>query len=198
MKRLSAITIVFLIVGFVSGQLSPLAFGQTGDGWITLFDGSNLEGWNMIGDANWELAGDGSVGADSGNGFLVTAASYGDFELRLEFWVDEPANSGIFIRCTDPGNVSPDSSYEVNIFDTRPDQTYRSGGIVNVAAPDSVINTGGQWNTYEIRADGPRLMVTLNGVQTVDVEHGEFAAGAIALQYGAGIVKFRNVAIRPL
>ncbi len=198
MKRLSAITIGFLIVGFMSGQFSPPTSAQTGDGWTTLFDGSNLEGWNMIGDANWELADDGSVGADSGNGFLVTAASYGDFELRLEFWVDEPANSGIFIRCTDPGNVSPASSYEVNIFDTRPDQTYRSGGIVNVAAPETVVNTGGQWNTYEIRANGSRLEVTLNGIRTVDVRNDEFTAGAIALQYGAGIVKFRNVEIRTL
>ncbi len=198
MKSLSAVTVGLIVVGFMSGYISPAASGQTGDGWTTLFDGSSLEGWNMIGDANWELAGDGSVGADSGNGFLVTSDSYGDFELRLEFWVDTPANSGIFIRCTDPGNVSPESSYEVNIFDTRPDQTYRSGGIVNVAAPASVINTGGQWNTYEITADGSRLVVTLNGIRTVDVEHSEFARGAIALQYGAGIVKFRNVQIRTL
>jgi hypothetical protein len=198
MKRLSAITFGLIIVGCMNGPLSPLASGQTGEGWTTLFDGSNLEGWNMIGDANWELADDDSVGADSGNGFLVTAGSYGDFELRLEFWVDEPANSGVFIRCTDPGNISPASAYEVNIFDTRADQTYRTGGIVNVAAPESVINTGGQWNTYEIRADGSRLVVTLNGIRTVDVEHDGFAAGAIGLQYGAGIVKFRNVAIRTL
>ena len=198
MTRVFGITIGLLVVGIMSSQCSPPASLETGDGWTTLFDGSSLEGWNMIGDANWELADDGSVGADSGSGFLVTAASYGDFELRLEFWVDESANSGIFIRCTDPGNVSPESSYEVNIYDTRPDQTYRSGGIVNVAAPETVINTGGQWNTYEISADGPRLMVTLNGTRTVDVEHSEFSEGAIALQYGAGIVKFRNVQIRRL
>ena len=198
MKRLSAITIGFLIVGLMSGQFSPLAFGQTGDGWITLFDGSNLEGWNILGDANWELADDGSVGANSGGGFLVTEDSYEDFELRLEFWVDVPANSGIFIRCSDPEDVGDDSCYEVNIYDTRPDQTYRSGGIVNIAAPEAVINTGGQWNTYEIRADGARLVVTLNGIRTVDIEHGELTDGPFALQYGAGIVKFRNVAIRPL
>ena len=87
------------------------------------------------------------VSADSGSGFLVTEASYGDFELTLEFWVDEPANCGVFIRCSDPQNVGAANSYEVNIFDTRPDPTCRTGGIVNVAAPASVINTGGQWNS---------------------------------------------------
>ena len=64
----------------MSGHFSPAASGQESDGWTILFDGTSLAGWDNIGDANWELADDGSVGADSGNGFLVSAASYGDFE----------------------------------------------------------------------------------------------------------------------
>ena len=141
---------------------------------------------------------DGAVSADSGNGFLVTGVSYGDFELTLEFWVDEPANSGVFIRCSDPDNIGAGNSYEVNIFDTRADQTYRTGGIVNVAAPASVINTGGQWNSYIIRAQGSRLVVTLNGTQTVDATDDRFGRGPFALQYAAGTVRFRNVQIRVL
>ena len=162
-----------------------------------MFDGSSLESFNVLGDANWELADD-AVQANSGSGFLVTEESYADFELTLEFWVDEPANSGIFIRCADPQSVRDTNAYEVNIYDTRADQTYRTGGIVHIAAPTSVINSGGQWNTYEIVARGPRLQVILNGTQTVDVEDTQFADGPIALQYGAGVVKFRNVRIRPL
>ena len=169
---------------------------QTG-GWTTLFDGSSLDGWNALGDANWTLEDD-AVRADSGRGFLVTPRSYGDFELTLEFWVDEPANSGIFVRCADAQSVRDDNSYEVNIFDTRADQTYRTGGVVHFAAPTSVINTGGRWNTYEIRAEGTRLTVRLNGTQTVDMEDSTYASGPIALQYGAGVVKFRNVRIREL
>jgi hypothetical protein len=164
-------------------------------GWTTLFDGSTLDGWNVLGNANWELE-DGAVQADSGSGFLVTPESYSDFELTLEFWVDEPANSGIFIRCADAESVRDTNCYEVNIYDTRADQTYRTGGIVHIAAPTSVINAGGRWNTYEITAQGPRLTVTLNGTRTVEVEDPQFADGPIALQYGAGIVKFRNVRIR--
>ena len=163
----------------------------------TLFDGSSLDGWRVLGDANWELA-DGAVSADSGSGFLVTGASYGDFELTLEFWVDEPANSGIFMRCADPEAIRDTNCYEVNIYDTRADQTYRTGGIVHVAAPTSVINAGGQWNDYIIRAQGSRLVVTLNGTQTVDITHDEFVRGPIALQYGAGTVRFRNVQIQVL
>ena len=175
-------------------QPSP---GLAQGGWTTLFNGSTLDGWNPIGDANWELV-DGAVQADSGSGFLVTPESYGDFELTLQYWVNEPANSGIFIRCADPETVTDRNSYEVNIYDTRADQTYRTGGIVHLAAPASVVNSPGQWNTYEIVAQGPRLRVWLNGAQMIDVEDSQFADGPIALQYGLGVVKFRNVMIRGL
>lgn len=199
MKHACALTtaLLLILVGVVPVQPSTEASSQAGSEWTTLFDGSTLDGWNALGDANWELA-DGAVQADSGSGFLVTPESYGDFQLTLEFWVDTDANSGIFIRCADSQNVGADNSYEVNIFDTRPNQEYRTGGIVNVASPTSTVNTGGKWNTYDITAQGERLTVILNGIRTVDVEHGEHTSGPIALQYGAGIVKFRNVRIRPL
>ncbi len=193
MKRSAAVILPLLAIGVVCLQPVPGVFAQAG--WTTLFDGSTLDGWNVLGDANWELE-DGAVQADSGSGFLVTPESYADFDLSLEFWVDEPANSGIFIRCADPQSVRDTNAYEVNIYDTRADQTYRTGGIVHIAAPTSVINAGEQWNTYEITAQGPRLTVTLNGTRTVEVEDSQFADGPIALQYGAGVVKFRNVRIR--
>ncbi|MYI75786.1 MAG: DUF1080 domain-containing protein [Acidobacteria bacterium] len=196
MKQVTAIVVGLLIAAF-GLQAAPAGVGQAGGGWTTLFDGSSLDGWNVLGDANWTLEDD-AVRADSGRGFLVTPQSYGDFELTLEFWVDEPANSGIFVRCADGQSVRDDNSYEVNIFDTRPDQTYRTGGIVHFAAPTSVIHTGGRWNSYEIRAEGTRLTVRLNGTQTVHMNDSTYASGPIALQYGAGVVKFRNVRIREL
>jgi hypothetical protein len=194
MKRSLSVVLSLIAIAVVCVQ--PAGLSAQG-GWTTLFDGSTLDGWNPIGDANWELA-DGAVQADAGSGFLVTPRSYTDFELTLEFWVDEPANSGIFIRCADAMSVTDRNSYEVNIYDTRADQSYRTGGIVHIASPTSVINAGGQWNTYEITARGEHLMVTLNGTQVVDVEDSQFASGPIALQYGAGVVKFRNVRIRTL
>ena len=196
MKRSGIVVAGLLALGIVALQPAAGIAGQD-DGWTTLFDGTDLDNFNPIGDANWELA-DGAVQADSGGGFLVTRESYGDFELTLEFWVDEPANSGIFIRCADPASVNDRNSYEVNIYDTRADQTYRTGGIVHIASPASVVMTGGQWNSYEITANGSRLVVTLNDMPMVDIEDTQFAAGPIALQYGAGVVKFRNVRIRPL
>lgn len=186
MTRMFAFTLGLLCIGLADAQPS----------FVTLFDGSSLKGWTIVGDANWELA-DGTVQATRGTGFLVTQASYDDFQLTLEFWVTDDANSGVFIRCADPKTINARNCYEVNIFDQRPDQAYRTGSIVDVAKPLAVINTGGRWNTLEIAARGSRLTVTLDGTRTVDVEHEKHARGPIALQYAAGTVRFRNVRISP-
>lgn len=163
--------------------------------WTTLFDGANLNNWDPVGSANWRLV-DGAVEANSGTGFLVSKASYGDFELKAEIWVDPPANSGIFIRCSDRNTITAMNAYEVNIFDRRPDPAYRTGAIVNVAKPMVMVNAADRWNTLEIGAKGSRLTVTLNGIPMVDAMDTMHARGPIALQYGTGTVKFRNVQIR--
>ena len=204
MQRWSAVTMVLLCVAVTAVWHSSPAFGQSEAGWSTLFDGKSLDNWTQIGDANWHLA-DGVVSADKGSGFLVSKQAYTDFQLRVEFWVDYDANSGIFIRCTNPDKVGTDSAYEVNIYDKRPDPSYGTGAIVNVAKVEPMPKAGGKWNVYEITAKGPRFTVILNGQKTVDgVEDSKFTSGRIALQYGAGavkdkgVVKFRKVAIKPL
>ncbi len=159
----------------------------------------DMKAWNAVGDANWTVMGD-VVQADKGmGGFLVTPMAYGDFQMTVEIWVNDEANSGVFIRCSDPKSITATNAYEVNVFDKRPDPTYRTGAIVNVAKPLVQVDAGGKWNTLEITAKGSKFTVALNGVTTVrDAEDAKFARGAIALQYGAGIVKFRNVKIRSL
>jgi hypothetical protein len=162
-----------------------------------LFDGSSLENLNQIGGANWTLT-NGYVEGSGGPGFLVTQRPYDDFRLVVEFWTDVPANSGIFIRCQDSQSVTDTNCYEVNIYDTRPDQTYRTGGIVHIAAPSATINAANQWNRYEIVAEDSQLIVTLNGIETVNVEDEQFDSGYIALQFAAGVVRFREASIEQL
>jgi 3-keto-disaccharide hydrolase len=199
MKTVSKITIGVLIIGLTALQFAYEAAGQAkaSAGWTTLFDGKSLTSFNTIGDANWQLM-EGVVQANKGTGFLVTKASYGDFELKVEFWVDEPANSGVFIRCENPQMITAMNAYEVNVYDTRPDQTYATGAIVDVAKPLKPMKAGGKWNTFEITAQGSHMTVTLNGTKTVDVQNSAHARGPIGLQYGAGTVKFRNVQIKTL
>jgi hypothetical protein len=180
------------------------ATARANDGWTTLFDGTNLDNWNSIGTANWKLE-DGSLIANNGNGFMVSNNDYGDFELRVEFWLDDKTNSGVFIRCTDPTTVSGKTAYEVNIWDTRPDQKSGTGAIVDVAGVDPMSHAGGKWNTYDIFAKGNSLTVILDGQKTVNGAYADkISKGRIALQHGkgvadeSGVVKFRKVEIRPL
>jgi hypothetical protein len=208
MKRWSGTGIALLLVGFAA--LSYADRVSADDGWITLLDGKNLDNFNPIGTANWRLE-DGVAVADKGNGFLVSKNAYADFQLRAEFWVDADANSGIFIRCADPEKVGATNAYEVNIWDTRPDPSYGTGAIVNVAKVDPMPKAAGKWNVYEITARGSSFTVTLNGQKTVDAaEEATLASGRIALQHGLGlkddkgvendkgVVKFRKVEIKPL
>jgi hypothetical protein len=172
-------------------------------GWVTLFDGRNLDQWNQIGNANWKIE-DGAVVATKGNGFLVSKGTYGDFQLKVEFWVNDAANSGVFIRCEDPHKIAGANAYEFNIYDQRPDPTYGTGAIVNVAKVDPMPKAGGKWNTYEITAKGPHLIAVLNGAKTADGDDDKHKSGHIALQYGttkikdAGVVKFRKIEIKPM
>lgn len=197
MSRLPVITMGLLMFGFTIAGCVQQPSSQADAGWITLFDGSNLDHWYPSGKANWRLE-DGLLQADKGNGHLVSKNSYADFQIRAEFWVDADANSGIFIRCADPQKIGSSTCYEVNIYDKRPDPSYGTGAIVNVAKVSPMPKAGGRWNTLEISAKGSQLTVTFNGIRTADVQDSKHARGPFALQYSAGVVKFRKVLIKPL
>jgi 3-keto-disaccharide hydrolase len=194
MKRWLLLTVALVVVGFGA---TPVNDVSAQGAWTTLLDGTSLKGWDVVGNANWSVA-EGAVQANMGNGYLVTPMSYTDFEIQAEFWVTDDANSGIFIRCSDPKMITAMNAYEVNIYDKRPDQSYRTGAIVDVTKPAVVVNTGGKWNTMTITAKGPKMTVTVNGMKTVDVENKTHARGPFALQYGAGTVKWRSVKVRTL
>jgi hypothetical protein len=167
---------------------------HAGVDWKTLYDkGSNLNDWTLLGDANWRIQ-DEAITAS----FLVSKSSYTDFQIRAEFWADSQTNSGIFIRCSDPKAIGADKCYEVNIWDTRPDPSYGTGAIVDVAKVSPMPKAGGRWNVMEIIAQGDLLTVKLNGEVTVNVRDKKWGKGHIALQYGSGVVKFRQLLIKPL
>src|SRR6059036_1072185 len=206
MKRFSVITVGLLVIGLTVLSCAYLSFGQSDAGWVTLIDGAKgLDNWNRVGDANWR-AEDGAIVADKGKGgFLVSKNSYKDFQIRAEFWADHTTNSGIFIRITDPKNISSKSAYEVNIYDQRPKPDYGTGAIVNLGKVSPMPKADGKWNTYEITTKSSQLTVMLNGTKTVDIQHGQFPEGPISLQFGSldkgapgGAIKFRKVQIKSL
>jgi hypothetical protein len=206
MKRLSVITVGLLVIGFTVFGCSSQPSTQADAGWTTLLDGTaGLENWNRLGDANWR-AENGAIVADNGKGgLLVSKNSYKDFQIRAEFWADHTTNSGIYIRASDPSKINSKSAYEVNIYDQRPEPSYGTGAIVDFAKVSPMPKAGGKWNTFDITAKGSQLIVVLNGVQTVNIQNGQFPQGPIALQFAngpkdapGGAIKWRKVQIRPL
>jgi len=167
------------------------------DGFVSLFDGKSLDGFTQTGEANWRIE-DGAIVADKGKGgHLVSKESYKDLHVRIEFWSDEKANSGIFIRCA-PDKIGAKTCYEFNIFDNRPDQTYGTGSIVYIAEVNPMPKAAGKWNTMEAIAKGRQLTVIFNGQKTVDVKNGLWDEGHFTLQYGGGALKFRKVEVKKL
>lgn len=194
----------------LAATLSPLTLALPGcaalgmGGWTPLVDGASMTmnsfaGWGQLGQGNWSMA-DGTLqGKDGKMGYLVSPQSYSDFEIRAEFWADANCNSGIFIRCQDPKKVGADNSYEVNIFDKRPDPSYGTAAIVDFAkAPTPYPQAADKWNTFEITARGDQLVVVFNGQKTVDIKNSKFRSGPVALQSAGGTIRWRKVEIRSI
>jgi len=200
----------WLRAGCVLGVILLAGCVHFSGGWITLIDGERgIGNFLRSGDANWRAEG-GAIVADRGSGmggYLLTRESYADFELRAEFFAESTTNSGIFLRLSDPSNITPMHGYEVNIYDDRPGPEYGTGAIVGFAPIPlpSPHKAGGRWNLLEIRAEGSQITVRLNGVQTVQLRDGRFPAGPVALQFGNGFdgrpggpIHWRRLEIRRL
>ncbi len=201
MKRLAFGLIAFAAIAL--GGCAGMSSTSRDGGWTTLLDGPKGfdENWDRIGTANWRIA-DGVAQADTGekgkNSFLMTRKAYGDFILRAEFWVSDDANSGIYMRCPDLRDITDQTCTEANIFDQRPDPTYGTGAITHLSPIKDMPKAGGKWNTFEITAQGPRIVVVMNGVKTGETDKAHALRGNIGLQWAQGVVKFRKVEIKPL
>jgi hypothetical protein len=191
-----------VVVGTAALAGASQASAQSGPGWVTLFDGKTIgDQWNKVGETNWRVE-DGAIVADKrtskGPAHLVTKNKYKDFQVYVEFWASDDANSGIFLRCQNPEQITDRSCYEANIFDQRKDPTYGTGAIVRHVEVNPMPKAGGKWNTYEITAKGRDITLVFNGKETAKLRSEMFMEGPVTLQHGAGTIKFRKVAIKPL
>jgi hypothetical protein len=193
---------------------------QEKDGFRTLFNGKDLDGWTISGSARWKVDDGVIVGGQEGDpkrsGFLCTREAFQDFELVLDFMIDEHGkyNSGVYLR-NDPMPAGQ-TGYQVNIGRGAAGE-YCGGVVIHKGNGIAWISKGDEkdevrkpleWNSMRILAKGPHLVVDLNGKNIVDVTDPEpkekfLQKGILALQtYGAeghsGWVKFRNVSIREL
>jgi 3-keto-disaccharide hydrolase len=196
-----ALGLGFAAAAVAAVGLAPHSTGQGGPGWTVLLDDKNMGDWDKVGESNWRLE-DGAVVADKRTSkdpaHLVSKQRYKDVVVYVEFWASDDANSGVHVRCQDPAKITDKSCYEANIFDQRQDPTYGTGSITHFVEVNPMPKAGGKWNTYEVTAKGRQITVVLNGAKTAELHNNLFADGHLTLQHGAGVIKFRKVAVKPL
>lgn len=143
------------------------------DGYLPLFNGKDLSGWEIWSDKSDFKIKDGIIRCEHGGGgqfMLYTAQEFSDFELVVEWRVSPKGNSGVFIRS--PFKEWPwETAYEIQISNEQPprDVAHCTGSLYGYADVNPRPNeTPGQWRTYVIRAEGKHITVKVDGVQVVD------------------------------
>lgn len=171
---------------------------KNAEGWIALFNGTDTSGWEMFGDATeWTVKEGILENVGTGGGWLGTVATFGDFDLIVEWQVSKGGNSGIFFRAGTE-DVPWVDGFESQIDE---DDTHNpTGSIYNHLAAKKVPSPDEQWNTTEIHAEGPSIVVRVNGQEVVNGQDEAFTHGRIGLQMhdNNSTVRFRKVWIRPL
>ena len=183
---------------------------------VSLFDGKSLDGWE--GDEKvWRVADGvivgGSMQGNKQNEFLASKKSYKDFVLKLEWKLvgtEGFVNSGVQIRSKridKPANEMKGYQADIGVGWTGSlyDESRRNK-VMAKADAELIKKTEklGDWNTYEIRCEGPHVVLKVNGVQTIDYTEEDKTLeqeGQIGLQIHGGNkaeVSFRNISIEVL
>ncbi|MFJ3326077.1 ThuA domain-containing protein [Streptomyces griseus] len=179
-------------------------------GYRTIFNGKTLEGWKQAGPGKFSIS-DGALHSEGGMGLLTyQAKELKSYSLKLDWKMAGDDNSGVFVgfpESDDPWSAV-NNGYEIQIDAT--DAADRTTGAVytfksaNIKARDRVLRPPGQWNSYEIKVQGERLQVFLNGAKINDFTNTDPARslkdGYIGLQnHGADDqVSFRNIQLKEL
>lgn len=178
---------------------------------------SHWEGAGQPAEACWELKDGVLTGLKKKGPWLRSLKEFGDFNLRLEYRVDEGANSGIYVRVPENGNhhrdneKQPPAGFEVQILDDaakkyaqlKPYQYCGSVYDIEGANP-KVSKPAGHWNTLEINCHGQNITTVHNGQVIVRVTPEKNpliklrkTEGFLGLQNHGGGVNFRNLRIGP-
>ncbi len=187
--------------GPVVPYFNPLTEAEVAEGWISLFDGHSLFGWESnAAEVNWAVA-DGTITADAGpKGLLLTYTPFADYQFRCEYRMAAGGNSGVFLRSLrEPKDVLKDC-YEVNIVDEHP-EGYLTGAIVGLQKTDKPIQGSGDWHTLLLAANGTKITIAIDGNLVCiydDTRPEARRSGLIGLQKNAGKIEFKNIALQPL
>ena len=165
------------------------------DGWVRLFDGHTLMGWESAGDVNWRIE-DGTIVADDGDvALLCTALPWTDYELSLQFRATPQTNSGVFLRTKLQVADESRDCYEINI--APPDNPFPTASVVKRRKKEGVEITG-DWQTMNLVMRNNKVVVSVDGdkVNTY-IDPDPIRTGRIGLQHNTGRIEFRDIRVRP-
>lgn len=189
------------------------AVGEDREG-TRLFNGESFAGWQ--GNLDWFRIEDGVVVGGSlekaipRNEFLTTEKEYDDFELRLEFRVTgDKTNAGIQVRSRRIPDHHEMIGYQADIGPGYTGALYDESRRRKILAKPEVATIEkaykpGEWNSYRIRCQGPKVQLWINGTQTVDYTEEDESLeqnGLIGLQIHSGPpgeIRYRNIIIEEL
>jgi hypothetical protein len=177
----------------------PLPAELAEQGWIALFDGATLFGWQANSDVDWAVQ-DGTIVAEKGKpGLLLTTVPFVDYEFHCEYRLAPGGNSGVFLRTTfDPQDPAKDC-YELNLCDTHP--MFPTGSLVGRRAVTRPNVPEGEWHALDVRVQGRRIEARFNGNLVLGFQDESDAPrddGFVGLQKNSGKIEFRHVRLRPL
>jgi hypothetical protein len=190
--------------------LASAALAQ--NGFVPLFNGKNLDGWEVDTPGLWTARDGMIIGQSPGlkyNDFLRTRKHYSNFILKVSFqMVDGKGNSGVQFRSKPAPNSHEVSGYQADIGEQYWGCLYdesRRKRVLVWAKPEHLtkLNKGG-WNEYIITARGNHITLELNGSRTVDYTESDAdieTTGFLALQLHAGApmeMHFKDLLIREL
>lgn len=153
-------------------------------------------------------------------GYLFTEKDYTNFVLKLEWrWPEgaKPGKGGVLLRTTGPNRIWPRSlEAQINTGGagdfwglggfglegpaerTKTVEHPQFGKLINVAKLVDMERPAGEWNQYEIRADGATVTLTINGREVNRATGCDVAPGKIVLTAEGNPIEFRNLQLQPL
>ncbi len=201
-----------VLFGLLATLLLSSCMPQEGDGLTLLFDGRDLNAWNLGPEGGFEIIkGELYTGGEEGND-LFTKKWYCNYVLTLEYMLSDVGNSGVLIRC-DP-KAAWETGVEVQLlapWTPWRDDLHCTGSIYgHVAVANRPDETTGIWHKMEIKCDRNIIrisvddsMTTLANIDTVITMEDKLICGAVGLQVNHAekedqFAKFRNIYIRDL
>jgi len=218
MYRISLLTLASIVLMQLGVAQPARAADESEPGFVSLFDGKTLTGWE--GDEkgfrveNGAVVGGSLAAKVAHNDFLCSTKEYGDFELRLKAkLVGQGENAGVQFRSARIPQHFEVIGYQCDmglaagksIWGALYDESRRRKMLVTGDSEKLLkLVKADDFNDLVIRCEGPHVQIWVNGLQTVDyteAEAGIARRGVIALQIHGGEpaqAEYKNIRIKVL